>query len=74
MDFSIGTLRPEGYVQIALARRAAEYAKTAQAGNVASHANTIRPRMRQRTSDQRRAAPTPTMALVIVWVVDSGIP
>ena len=28
----------------------------------------------QRTADTRRAAPTPTMAPVIVWVVDTGTP
>ena len=28
----------------------------------------------QRTAETRRAAPTPTMALVMVWVVDTGMP
>ena len=28
----------------------------------------------QRTAEVRRAAPTPTMAPVMVWVVDTGMP
>jgi len=28
----------------------------------------------QRTAETRRAAPTPTMAPVIVWVVETGMP
>ena len=28
----------------------------------------------QRTAETRRAAPTPTMAPVMVWVVETGMP
>jgi hypothetical protein len=30
--------------------------------------------MPQRTAERRRLAPTPTMAPVMVWVVDTGMP
>ncbi len=53
---------------------AATKASTAQAGKVATHANMMRRKTPQRTSDARLLAPTPTTALVIVWVVDSGMP
>src|SRR5205809_888610 len=41
---------------------------------VATHAHTIRPATPQRTADSRLVAPTPTIAPVIVWVVDTGMP
>ena len=37
-------------------------------------AQTIRPAMPQRTACTRRAEPTPTIAEVIVWVVETGMP
>src|SRR6476659_8503962 len=38
------------------------------------HAYTIRPATPHRTAENRCAAPTPTMAPVIVWVVETGMP
>ena len=38
------------------------------------HAHTTSPATPQRTADIRRLAPTPTIAPVIVCVVDTGIP
>ena len=43
-------------------------------GMVSTHAHTTRPATPQRTADSRRVAPTPTMAPVIVCVVDTGMP
>src|SRR4029453_1670925 len=43
-------------------------------GMVSTQAHTTRPATPQRTADSRRAAPTPTMAPVMVWVVDTGMP
>src|ERR1700733_14634321 len=45
----------------------------AAAGIVMTQAITICCATFQRTAEARRAAPTPTMAPVIVWVVDTGI-
>lgn len=39
-----------------------------------THATTMLLAMFQRTADTRRAAPTPTMEPVMVWVVETGIP
>ena len=39
-----------------------------------TQAMTMLPAMPQRTADNRRAAPTPIIAPVIVWVVDTGMP
>ena len=47
---------------------------TKDAGIVRIHAQTIRPAMPQRTADNRRVAPTPTMAPVMVCVVLTGTP
>ena len=47
---------------------------TAQIGNVSTHAVTSWAVTPQRTAESPREAPTPTMAVVIVCVVDSGIP
>ncbi|MNV87556.1 hypothetical protein D3C71_1816900 [compost metagenome] len=41
---------------------------------VTTQAMTILPARPQRTAETRRAAPTPMMAPVIVWVVDTGMP
>src|SRR6185295_17298726 len=44
------------------------------AGIVITQAITISCATFQRTADALRAAPTPTMAPVIVWVVETGMP
>src|SRR4029079_12566617 len=44
------------------------------AGSVSTHAITIRCATCQRTAATRRAAPTPTIAPVMVWVVETGTP
>ena len=49
-------------------------AMNADAGIVKIHAHTILPATPQRTAEVLRAAPTPTMAPVIVCVVDTGMP
>src|SRR4029453_19393065 len=41
---------------------------------VRSQAQTMRPATPQRTADRRRVAPTPTIAPVMVWVVETGTP
>jgi hypothetical protein len=46
----------------------------AAAGMVRTQAHTMRPATPQRTADRRRVAPTPTMAPVMVWVVETGMP
>src|SRR3954462_2034944 len=46
----------------------------AAAGIVMTQAITIRCATFQRTAEARRAAPTPTIAPVIVWVVETGMP
>src|SRR5512137_2986426 len=46
----------------------------AEQGIVSSHAQTIRPATPQRTADTLLTAPTPTIAPVIVCVVDTGMP
>lgn len=43
-------------------------------GIVKSHAHTIRPAMPHLTAESLRVAPTPTIAPVIVCVVETGIP
>src|SRR4051812_47927725 len=43
-------------------------------GMVSTQAHTTRPATPQRTADSRWEAPTPTMAPVMVWVVDTGMP
>lgn len=43
-------------------------------GNVRTHASTISLAMPQSTLDTRRDAATPIMAVVFVWVVDTGSP
>src|SRR5512132_648612 len=47
---------------------------TAAAGMVRTQAQTIRPATPQRTADSRRVEPTPTIAPVMVWVVETGTP
>ena len=44
------------------------------AGIVSTQAQTMLPATPQRTVDALRTAPTPTMAPVMVWVVDTGMP
>ena len=46
----------------------------AVAGMVMTQATTIPEAMFQRTADTRRAAPTPMIAPVMVWVVETGTP
>ena len=43
-------------------------------GMVSIHAHTTCPATPHRTAESRRAAPTPTMAPVMVWVVETGMP
>ena len=43
-------------------------------GIVSTQAHTTRPATPHRTAESRRAAPTPTMAPVMVWVVETGMP
>src|SRR5436305_1716365 len=43
-------------------------------GMVSIHAHTTWLATPHRTADRRRLAPTPTMAPVMVWVVDTGMP
>lgn len=45
-----------------------------QPGNVRTHASTILPALPHFTLLKRFEAPTPMMAVVLVWVVDTGIP
>ena len=47
---------------------------TAAAGMVTTQATTMLLAMFQRTAETRRAAPTPTIAPVMVWVVETGTP
>ena len=46
----------------------------AEAGMVKIHAQTMLPATPQRTAETRRVDPTPTIAPVIVCVVETGIP
>ncbi len=46
----------------------------AAAGIVTIHANTMLLATLQRTAESRRAAPTPMIAPVMVWVVETGMP
>src|SRR6478735_6029729 len=46
----------------------------AEQGIVSTHAHTMRPATPQRTADALVTEPTPTIAPVIVWVVDTGMP
>ena len=41
---------------------------------VTTQAMTMLPATLQRTAETRRAAPTPTIAPVMVWVVETGTP
>ncbi len=50
------------------------HASAAAAGMVMTQATTMRWAMFQRTAEARREAPTPTMAPVMVWVVETGMP
>jgi len=59
---------------IAIPSIAGPAAMMAVAGTVRTQAHTTRPATPQRTADRRRVAPTPTMAPVIVCVVDTGMP
>jgi hypothetical protein len=49
-------------------------ATKAEAGMVKIQAQTMLPATPQRTADIFCAEPTPTMAPVMVWVVDTGTP
>jgi len=52
----------------------ASAAMIAAAGMVSTHAQTIFVATPQRTADSRCVAPTPMIAPVMVWVVDTGMP
>ena len=41
---------------------------------VKTHAHTMLPATPQRTAENLRVEPTPTMAPVMVWVVETGMP
>src|SRR5258707_2691862 len=45
----------------------------AEIGIVRTHAQTMRPATPQRTAERRRVAPTPTIAPVMVCLVDTGM-
>ena len=49
-------------------------ANAAAAGIVSTHAHTILPATRHLTAESRVVDPTPAIAPVMVWVVDTGIP
>src|SRR6266436_6334417 len=49
-------------------------ANAAAAGIVKTQAHTILPATRHLTADRRVVDPTPAIAPVMVWVVDTGIP
>src|SRR4051812_50037573 len=49
-------------------------AKIAAAGIVRTQAQTMRPATRHFTADRRVVDPTPAIAPVIVWVVETGMP
>src|SRR5438309_8429609 len=59
---------------ISLITRNDAAANAAAAGIVRTHAHTILPATRHLTADNRVVEPTPAIALVIVCVVDTGIP
>ena len=46
----------------------------AEAGMVRTQAQTMRAATPQRTAEARLIEPTPTMAPVMVWVVETGMP
>ena len=54
--------------------REAMAAMSALAGIVMTHAHTMRLASPHRTAERRLVAPTPTIAPVMVWVVDTGMP
>ena len=47
---------------------------SAASGMVRIHAQTMRPATPNLTAERRRVAPTPTMAPVMVCVVETGMP
>ena len=47
---------------------------SAASGMVSTHAQTMLPATPHLTADSRRVAPTPTMAPVMVCVVETGMP
>src|ERR1043165_6177209 len=49
-------------------------AKIAAAGMVSTQAQTMRPATRHFTADSRVVDPTPAIAPVMVWVVETGMP
>ena len=67
--------RGRGVIGAQQAQQAARLqASRKQAGMVSTQAMTIWPAMPQRTADRRRVAPTPMIAELMVWVVDTGMP
>src|SRR4029077_12118282 len=54
--------------------REAAAASTAERGSVSSQAQTMRPATPHFTAERRGVEPTPMIAPVIVWVVDTGMP
>src|SRR3954464_16100177 len=63
-----------GYLTKILTAHLESAATMAEAGIVITQAYTIELATFQRTAERRRAAPTPTMAPVMVWVVETGTP
>lgn len=59
---------------MSLINKKASAEKMAAAGIVRTHAQTILPATRHLTADNRVVDPTPTIAPVIVCVVETGIP
>src|SRR3989344_9476354 len=59
---------------IRFAARAAMKATVKQIGKVHSHASTMRPKTSQRTNLAPLDATTPTIDVLIVWVVGAGTP
>src|SRR6185295_19740273 len=80
-DSHAGDLRPAALAARAAALqnrgRSAKYMTAdtaADSGMVSTQAQTMVPATPHFTADSRRVAPTPMMAPVMVWVVDTGIP
>src|SRR5439155_4526582 len=64
----------KAYGATSAVRRKVRAAAAAAAGIVSTYAHTVRPATPQRTAEGLRVAPTPTIAPVIVCVVDTGMP
>jgi hypothetical protein len=69
-----GALAPLKRQKIRPPSHQASAAMPADAGMVTIHAITMLPATPQRTAEVPRVVPTPMMAPVMVWVVDTGMP